>query len=226
MITKSFIELVSLKVISPFKWTRLKFLITGREYDLTPKDRTDLHDLCETGIYMWLTRRETHLTTYLINFSDYLLGMYAWLNSGFTGEKPKLGFYSHAFMNADRDTFIEAVGAGVKPSYFDEVFDVDAVCALVPSGLSAVEWSMYSKKFVEVGKKKVGARYDTMFNLKDETEVSCIELIRVSLKHCMIEENYALRFANFEALIKLNKNLTPDMLRNCSDFTVVLEMRR
>ena len=224
---RSVIDFVSLKIISPFNWTRIKFLLTGRSYDLTSMDRESLREMCDTGVYIWVTRRETHLTTYLITFSDYLLAVLAYYRGGRVGPKPKLGYYSHAFLNADKNTFIEAVARGVLQSYFDDVFNVDAVAALAPSGLSLIEWRMYSKKFVEVAKQRVGnTKYDTVFNLNDETELSCIELIRVALRHCMTDADYSLRFKRFEQMIIERKNLTPDMIRNCPDFEVVLEMRR
>ncbi len=223
---KVLIDFISLKLISPFNWTRIRFLMTGKEYDLTSRDRESLREMCENGVYIWVTRRDTHLTTYLIVLSDWLLALLAYYRRGRTGARPKLGYYSHAFLNADRSIFIEAVAKGVINSFFDDVFNVDAVAALAPSGLSLIEWGMYSKKFVEVGKSKIGGKYDTVFNLNDENDVSCIELIRVCLRHSMTEEDYQLRFKNFEALIKDRRNLTPDMLRNCPDFEVILEMRR
>ena len=223
---KKLIEFVSFHIISPFNWTRIKFLLTGREYDITPQDREYIRKKCAEGVFMWLTRRDTHLTTYLINLSDWALGLLAYYRNGRKGPRPRLGFYSHAFLNADDDEFIEAVAKGVQNNYFDNVFNVDAVAGLIPSGLTALEWAMFSKKFVEVAKSKVGSGYDAFFNLKDETLVSCIELLRVSLRHCMSDERYNLRFKNFEALIKERRNLTPDMLRECPDFTVVIEMRR
>ena len=219
------IDFVSLKLISPCNWTRIKFLLTGREYDLTSRDRESLREMCELGVYIWVTRRETHLTTYLITISDYLLGLLSYYK-GMTKVKPKLGYYSHAFLNADKNTFVEAIAKGVIQSLFDDVFNVDAVAALAPSGLTLVEWKMYSKKFVEVAKGKIGSKYDTVFNLNDDAEVSCIELIRMSLRHCMTDSDYQLRFRKFEDLIIQRRNLTPDMIRNCPDFEVVLEMRR
>jgi hypothetical protein len=225
-LVKKLIQFVSFNILSPFNWARIKFLLTGREYDVTAQDREYVRGLCAQGVYIWLTRRETHLTTYLIGFSDYALGLMAYYRNGRKGKKPKLGYYAHAFLNTDADTFIEAVSSGVQYNYFDNVFNVDAFAALIPTGLTAVEWAMFSKKFVEVSESKLGAKYDAVFNLKDETEVSCGELIRVSLRHCMSDERYNLRFKNFEALIKERRNLTPDMIRECEDFTVITEMRR
>jgi hypothetical protein len=150
----------------------------------------------------------------------------AYYRNGRKGKKPDLGYYSHAFLNTDADTFIEAVSKGVQYNYFDNVFNVDAFAGLLPTSLNALEWQVFSKKFVEVSKSKLGAKYDAVFNLNDETEVSCVELIRISLRHCMSEADYALRFKNFEALIFERRNLTPDMLRECEDFTVITEMRR
>lgn len=223
---KKVIDFVSRYILSPFSWTRLKFLLTGREYDLTATDREYLRKMCDQGVFIWVTRRETHLTTHLITFSDWALGLLAWLRRGRKGERPKLGFYAHAFLNTENDTFIEAVSEGVIESYFDNIFNVDAVAALAPKHLTLIEWHMFSKKFVEVATSKKGAQYDTVFDLKDATKVSCIELIRLSLQHCMSDDDYLLRFGNFEALIKDKRNLTPQMLRDCSDFEIVIEMRR
>ena len=223
---KKVVQFISFKILSPFNWARLKYLLTGREYDILPQDREQIRAFCARGVFMWVTRRDTHLSTYLINLSDWGLGLLAYYRNGRKGERPRLGFYSHAFLNADADDFIEAVASGVNFNYFDNVFNVDAVAGLIPTGLSALEWSVFSKKFVEVAKGKVGAKYDALFNINDDTEVSCIELIRLCLRHCMSESDYNLRFKNFEALIKERRNLTPDMLRDCPDFTVVIEMRR
>lgn len=220
------IDFVSLKLISPCSWTRIKFLLTGREYDLTSRDREALREMCELGVYIWVTRRETHLTTYLITLSDWILESLAYYRNEKKGRRPKLGYYSHAFLNADKNTFVEAVAKGVLQSLFDDVFNVDAVAALAPSGLSVIEWGMYSKKFVEAAKQKLGYKYDTVSNLTDEKELSCIELIRVALRHSMTDVDYQLRFRRFEEMITERKNLTPDMLRNCPDFEVILEMRR
>lgn len=223
---KKLVQFVSFHILSPFNWARIKYLLTGREYDVTAQDREYVRSLCAKGVFIWLTRRETHLTTHLIAFSDYALGLMAYYRNGRKGKKPKLGFYSHAFLNTDDDTFIEAVSGGVQYNYFDNVFNVDAFAGLLPTSLSALEWTVFSKKFVEVSKSKLGSKYDAVFNLNDETEVSCVELIRVSLRHCMSDADYALRFKNFEALISERRNLTPDMLRECEDFTVITEMRR
>jgi len=222
---KKLIEFISFKILSPFNWTRLKYLLKGKAYDISAKDRDNVRSMCELQTYLWLTRRDSHLTTYLINFSDFALGCLAWARSGFKGPRPKLGYYAHAFLNVDDFTFIEAISKGVVSSYFDEVFNVDAFCGLVPKNLTAVEWNMFSKKFVEESKKRIGSRYDAVFNLNDEAEVSCIELIRVCLKHAMTEEEYSLRFKNFEALINQKRNLTPDMLKDCGDFETVIEIR-
>ena len=222
---KKFIEYVSFKFISPFNWTRIKFLFTGREYDISPSQRDSIRETCSLGTYLWATRRETHLTTYLINISDYLLSLLAYVRGGFKGPLPKFGFYSHAFLNSDQDSFIEAISKGVIESKFDEVFNVDAVACFVPSNLSPEEWSKFSKKFSEVATSKKGSKYDAVFNIKDEKEVSCIELLRVSLTHALGEEEYPLRFANFEKMISDRKNLTPDMLKECGDFYTLFEYR-
>ncbi len=222
---KRLIEFISFKIFSPFKWDRIKFLFTGREYDITPLQRDAIRATSGIGIFIWLTRRDSHLSTYLISISDYALSLLSYVKRGFKGQKPKWGFYAHAFTNIDSDSYIEAISAGVLESKFDEVFNVDAVACLVPSKLEHDEWINYSSKFVETVTSKKGSKYDALFNIKDETEVSCIELIRLSLVHALGEDEYKLRFKEFEDLISERGNLTPDMLRECGDFRIVFEYR-
>jgi hypothetical protein len=215
---------VSLKLISPFKWTFLKFFFTGRAYDLRPADREAARELMSFRTYVWVSRRDTHLTTYLISFSDWVLSLWAWIKNGCENKRPRFGFWSHAFLNYDNNELVEAVAKGVKRTFFDEVFDCDAVAALVPKNLSIDEWASLQPFIAEEMLNQLGKKYDTVFDLSEDERVSCIELVRVVLKKRV--PDYDLKFANFETMIQLYKNVTPQMLYESEDFVCVWEVRR
>lgn len=217
------IEFISFKIISPFNWTRVKFLITGRAFDLKPIDREYARDLCKDDVLVWVTRRETHLTSYLISASDFALAFLVWAKEGFKGTRPKFSFWAHAFMNVDDNEFIEAVAKGVQKVYFDYVFDVDAAAALVPAELSLTEWR-HLKPFIKAELElQKGKGYDATYNIKDESKVSCIEVILVVLRHRV--PDYSVKFANLEKLINTYKNITPQMLIDSGSFKVIWEVR-
>lgn len=218
------ISFISLKIISPCKWTFVKFMLTGRAYDLTADDREHARTIMSSGIFLWVSRRDTHLTTYLITFSDYLLSLFYWVKSGFKGTRPRFGFWAHAFMNFDDNEIVEAVAKGVQKNYFDEAFDCDSVAALIPKNIPASEWNDLQPLIAEELSKQLGKKYDTIFNIKEEEKVSCIELVRVVLKHKV--HNYELKFPHFENTIKQYKNVTPQMLYESPDFVCVWEKRR
>jgi hypothetical protein len=219
------INFVSYKILSPFKWDRLKFLLTGRFFDLKPRDREFARTLMEQGFYLWVTRRETHLTTYLIGLADYYLKLMAWhCEITKSRVKPTRGFYAHAFINVDGDQIIEAVSKGVSLSYFDEAFDVDAAAALVPANIPAEEWAVLGPQVAAEAQRQIGKLYDSVFKIDDEAEVSCIELVRLALKKVVPE--YQTRFAHFEETLQTYKNITPQMLYDSESFVVVWEVRR
>lgn len=217
------IDFVSLKLISPAKWTFLKYFFTGRSYDLKPVDREYARDLMKVGVFLWVSRRETHLTTYLIGFADWVLALGAWARNKFKGTRPRFGFYSHAFMNVDDNEIVEAVAKGVQKVFFDEAFDCDAAAALVPRFMSAEEWGAVRPFVVEELKKQIGKKYDTVFNIENEQLVSCIELVRMVLKHRV--KDYEIKFKDFEEMIKQYKNVTPQMLFESKSFVAVWEVR-
>lgn len=218
------LRFVSLKIISPFKWTWLKYFLTGKTYDLQSSDRENARDLMTLGSYLWVSRRDSHLTTYLISFLDWLLVLKTWIKNGREGMRPRFGYWSHAFMNYDDNEIVEAVGKGVLKNFFDDVFDCDAVAALVPRNISRLEWAMLQPKISEELEKQIGKKYDTSFDLSEDDRVSCIELVRLVLKNEI--DDYDLKFSNFETIIKMYKNVTPQMLYESKDFVVVWEVRR
>lgn len=222
---RKIINFISLHILSPISWQRIKFLLTGRFFDLKSADREFARTLMEAGFYMWVTRRETHLTTYLINLCDYYLRLSAWyLRLDRSRIKPQCGFYAHAFVNLNGDEVIEAVAAGVKRSYFDDVFDVDAAAALLPANIPAEEWAILGPMVAAEAKHQLGKHYDTLFKLEDEVELSCIELVRLALQKVVPE--YQTRFKHFEEMVLTYKNITPQMLYESESFVVVWEVRR
>jgi hypothetical protein len=68
----------------------------------------------------------------------------------------------------------------------------------------------------------VGKPYDTLFDLKNDNALSCVELVRDALK---ATDNYEQDFANFEKMIKRSKNLDPHMFYRCADFEIIYEVR-
>lgn len=220
------IDFVTLKLISPINFNRIKFLFTGRYYDLTEVDRDRCKDLMESGHYIWLSRRKTHLTTYLISLGSFGLELIRWSKK--EQEFPKFNFakYTHAFFNITDDLLVEAVGEGVKESFFDSVFDCDWICALEIKNLLPHEWEKIAQDMVKDSFNKLGTKYDTLFDIKDESRLSCIELIRVLMKESISPVEYTNKMSNFESLISLNNNLTPQMIRDSSSFEILLEIKR
>jgi len=162
--------------------------------------------------YIILTRRKNHLSTYAINFAD-------WVKTG------KFGFYSHVLMNTEDEVksnidfrLIEAIGVGTCYSPFEKVFDVNSVAFLKPKGVTIEDWTIILDNI----KNYLGLPYDTLFDILDKNSMSCVELIRAAL---MSLPDYEKRFSNFEEMITTYKVLTPSMFYNCPDFEIVFEIR-
>lgn len=220
---KGLITFISLKILSPFKWTFLKYFFTGRVYDITPMEREYARALMKDGLYLWVSRRDSHLTTYLISLGDFILSLRSWLARGQTGPGPRWGYWSHAFFNCDDNEIVEAIAKGVQRHFFDSVFDCDSIAALVPSKMTVGEWEEIRPLLSDEMLRHLGKKYDSVFDISNDDMVSCIELIRVVLKNKV--EHYDLKFANFESMIKQYKNVTPQMLYESEDFKVVWEAR-
>jgi hypothetical protein len=180
---------------------------------LTDEELDKIQEILTPNYYVILTRRNNHLSTYMVSFANFFL----------TG---KFSFWSHALMNLEnsvnsREDFIlvEAIGKGVTLSHFNEVFDVNAVVLLKPKNLSVEKWTAILDK----ARNSVGKPYDNLFDLKNDSAMSCVELVRHALQ---ADPDYATNFAQFEAMIRERKNLTPQMFYECLDFEVVYEIRR
>lgn len=201
--------------IGKVSWNKLSVAVKGRYYDLSVEEQNEIRELLKSNYYIILTRRKTHLSTYAINFSHFVLSRFR-----------HFGYYSHALMNLEDtvkdDTdfrLFEATGKrGVGFAPFDEVFDCDSVALLKPKNLSIEEWTAV----LDRAKNQDGKPYDTLYDLADSNNLSCVELVRVAL---MAEPNYEQDFPHFERTIAQAKNLDPHMFYECDDFEVVWERR-
>lgn len=181
--------------------------------EITPEDKSFIAEQLKPNYFIILTRRSNHLSTFFIGLSNLLL-------------RGKWGYWSHSLMNLEdevtvEDDFrlIEAIGRGVTYSNFENVFNVSDVALLKPKNMDVEHWTLVLDKL----KSKLGTKYDTLFNLKNEEQVSCVELVRLAL---MAEPDYEINFANFEHMIKKAKNLTPQMFFDCPDFEVVWQAKK
>jgi hypothetical protein len=202
-------------MVSGIHWPRIQAVINGGiYYGLREADHDALRVLLKEHNCLILTRRKSHLTTYFI-------AIMSWFAT------KKAAHYAHALMNVEGDItnnidyrLIEATGKGVHYSTFMEVFDCDSACILKPRGVSMEEWTFV----LDTVKASLGEEYDMMFDLADETKVSCIELVYKGIKRL---PNYAERFPQLLSLIeKMKGDLTPQMLYDCGDLDVVFEVRR
>lgn len=201
---------------SEIKWPRIQAFINGGVYyKLKEQDHEKLRGLLAPNYYFIVTRRNSHLTTYLIQLASLIA----------TG---KNAHYTHALMNVDDgnikndDDFklIEATSAGVHFSTFMQVFDCDSVALLKPRGVMDSEWTA----IIDEALSNKGKGYDNLFNLLEDNHMSCVELCYDVLKRV---PDYQNRFVIFEdQLKKMGYKLTPHMLYDCKDFEVVFEIRR
>ena len=199
-------------IFSDINWTNFRKIFTGKSYDLTYYERKKIKTYCADNYYIILINRKSHFTTYA-------LGLLAFLKTG------KWPTYSHALMNVDSESkiinwkkfkFMEATIKGVNWVGFNKVFNCDKVCLLKPKNVSLEEWDSVMTKLLTQRHKK----YDTLFDLSDDTRVSCVELVRIALKAV---DDYEKKFYHFENMIESVGNLTPQMFRDCEDFEVFYE---
>lgn len=185
----------------------------GYRNGLSAKELSEIRNLLTPNYYIILTRRNNHLSTFFV-------GLASWVVSG------KWSYWAHALMNLEDEVksdndfrLIEATGAGTHYSTFEDVFKVHGVVLLKPKNMSIEYWTVVMDR----ANTQLGKPYDSLFDLRNDQRLSCVELIRDAL---MAEPNYSTNFANFEEMIKSNKNLTPQMFYDCPDFEVVYEIRR
>jgi hypothetical protein len=180
---------------------------------LSDDELSKIKEALKPNYYVILTRRNNHFTTYMISVANFFL----------TG---KFSYWSHALMNLEDEVekisdfrLVEAIGTGVTISPFKSVFNVNGVVLLKPKHLTIEKWTAILDK----AKGSVGRPYDSLFDLKNDSAMSCVELVRYALQ---ADPDYTTNFAEFEAMISKRKNLTPQMFYDCADFEVVYEVRR
>ena len=181
--------------------------------EISEEDKQHIAEQLKPHYYIILTRRSNHISTFFIGLSNLVL-------------RGKWGYWSHSLMNLEdevtvEDDFrlIEAIGRGVTYSDFANVFNVSDVALLKPKNMSADSWTDVLQRL----KSKLGTPYDTLFDLRNEEQMSCVELVRYALK---AEPNYDINFANFERMIRESKNLTPQMFADCPDFEIVWQAKK
>jgi hypothetical protein len=184
----------------------------GYKNGLTNAELDEVRKLLTPNYYIILTHRKNHLSTFFVGLASWLLTF-------------KWSYWAHALMNLEDEVksdndfrLVEATGTGVNYSPFNLVFEVHGVILLKPKNMSAENWTtVMDKAMTEIGKP-----YDSLFDLRNDNALSCVELVRTAL---MAQPDYAENFANFEKMICERKNLTPQMFAECPDFEVVYEIR-
>lgn len=188
-----------------------KIYLPGK-IEISENDKKILAEKLADDYYIILTGTNNHLSAIFVKILTFLK----------LGRWPK---FTHALMNCDniidaKDTksfkFVEATAVGVHYSTFDEVFKCDCVCLLSPKNISQEEWTT----IIDALTIQNGKPYDDLFDLMDDSKVSCVELVLNALK----ESNYEDNFANLEKMIKRRRNLLPIMFRDCPDFDITFEI--
>lgn len=204
-----------MKMIGKIHWEGLHRRFYGRRYMLNTEDWLEIKDVLSKGYFIILTRRKTHLSTFACALAHFFL----------TG---RWGYYSHALVNVDEDRatygfndfkFMEAIGSGVQFSKWHEVFSCDSVCILKPRWYTIDELNAS----IGVGMEDIGKSYDDRFKVYDDMEMSCVEVARKRMSSLPL---YSEKMRVFEYMIQNEKNLTPEMFRECPDFEVLLEIRK
>lgn len=180
--------------------------------EISDDTKNRIREMLGPNYYIVLSHRSNHLSTYFVGLTNLLL-------------RGKWGYWAHALMNLEDDVksesdfrLIEAIGTGVQFTPFEHVFDVQGVVLLKPKAMTVEYWT----EVMDRAKSELGKPYDSLFDLKSDSSLSCVELVRTAL---MAEPGYDRDFAHFEAMIKKTKNLTPQMFYDCPDFEVVFESR-
>jgi hypothetical protein len=184
----------------------------GYRNGLTKAELNDIRRRLIPHYYIIVTRRNNHLSTYFVSLANLFVN-------------GKWSYWAHTLMNLEDEVksdtdfrLIESTGTGVHYSTFDSVFQVHGVALLKPKSMPVQYWTdVMDKAMAEIGKP-----YDSLFDLRNDNALSCVELVRTAL---MAEPNYETNFANFEEMIKSEKNLTPQMFYDCPDFEVAYEIR-
>lgn len=211
--------------IESVKWDGLKQKLTGKSFDLTDDDLELIWQMLAKENYIIGTYRSTHLTSYFICFSHFLLSVLAFFRSKFKS-KIRWGKYSHILMNIEENQdpqrskdfiLVEAIGRGTTRSEFKTVFNCDRVVLLKPK--ATVDWD----KVTETMLNTLNTPYDYNFNMNDSSKMSCVEYALNGLKS---DSGFAEDFKDLLTKIKLFGNLEPSMYAESSSFEVALKIDR
>lgn len=200
------VQIWAIELVAKIRWKQ--------KDSLTQNDDAKLKEMFAKDYYIVASRRGNYLTTFFITLGHLLM----------TGRK---GNYSHVLMNLEDEVkydgdfrFIEATGKGTHYSTYEEVFTgVDAVALIKPKNMPIEEWT----RALDDMKIYLGRPYDNLFDLKNNLEINCVELIKLALEKT---PDYHIRFAEFEKMARKKKKLTPDMFVQCSDFEVIYKIKR
>ena len=161
--------------------------------------------LCDQSPYIIVTRKKSHLTTYLISIGNFLL-------------VGKFGYWSHAAL-ANKEEVYEALGSGVQKNSLMYALHSDSAALLMPKGMTPEDWS----KVLLEAKDNVGKEYDASFDLSSDDKLSCIEYVWDALREV---PDHMERWPTFMKSVLSEGNVTPQMLYDSGDFEVVLEVRK
>lgn len=180
---------------------------------MTEQELYEIKEMLKPNYYIILTHRKNHLSTFFVGFANFVV----------TG---KWSYWAHALMNLEDEVhdpedfrLVEATGKGTHYSTFDDVFEVHGVALLKPKNMTIEDWTFAMDR----ANSQLGKPYDSLFDLKNNNALSCVELVRDAL---MAAPRYYEDFKHFEESIVHAKNLTPQMFYDCDDFEVVYEVRR
>ena len=210
-----------IKGMAEVTWCSWKALFNhGVYWKLREEDHNELRRKLSSGYYVILTAGHPALSGPAVKLATRIKNGY-WPT------------FTHALMNVDNEDdplashrfkLVESIERGVTYNTFMRVFDCDVVALLRPKGFTEEQW----ERALERAKADVGKPYDTLFDLVDDTKMSCVELVRDALKGSFdTEEQYKEHFKHFESMIEENDgDLIPEMYYRCEDFEVHLYIDR
>jgi hypothetical protein len=198
-------DFIFLRIIGLLTWDLVRSILTGKTFNITFWEYTKFQSLCDKSPYILVTRKKSHLTTYLISLGNFIL-------------VGKLGYWSHAAL-VNKEEVYEALGSGVQKNSLMYALQSDSAALLLPKGISVEDWS----KVLLEAKENIGRKYDAGFDLSSDDKLSCIEYVWDALREV---PNHMERWPNFMGMVLLKGNVTPQMLYDSGDFDVVLEIRK
>jgi hypothetical protein len=184
----------------------------GGKYQVTDAEKDYIKALLDIQPCFILIEDRSYLSSYLIRILSLLS----------TNKWPR---YTHVLMNFDiglgshPDGFllIEATNAGVHFSSFDYVFACDNVC-LTTVDITKDQWQQ-----IRVGlAKQLGKKYDDMFDIVDNSHVSCVEMCWDAVDEL---DDRGIVFPSLVRQIARHKQLTPEDFLHGNEFILVYETK-